>query len=289
MKDIRISLIAAFYKDLTALRLIIDALRDQEYDNFELIVAEDNDDPATKEFLQGIDDIDIVHTTQADKGIRKARSINNAILASTGDYLIFIDGDCIPHKNFLRSHAALAESGTVLTGRRVNLGPRFSRWLRQDSISIRTIERFYLLLAPLLQFDGGSHIDQGIALGPEGWLYRNFISKRRKSNLSLLGCNYSCWKKDMVEIDGYDECYGETALADDTDLQWRFALYGLKTKSCKMAANVYHLHHGRSHRTTTAPVEIAMMEARKEAGDYHADTGLKSHNPESHNPGSPQG
>ena len=26
----------------------------------------------------------------------------------------------------------------------------------------------------------------------------------------------------MIEIDGYDEYYGETAVADDTDLQWRF-------------------------------------------------------------------
>ena len=46
-------------------------------------------------------------------------------------------------------------------------------------------------------------------------------------------------------------------------------------KPCKMAANVYHLHHGRRHRATNATIEIALMEPRKKAGDYQAHTGLK--------------
>ena len=277
MKNIRISLIAAFYKDLTALELIVDALKKQNHKNFELVVAEDNNDPATAEFLETIKDIDIIHTTQADQGIQKARSLNNAILASTGDYLIFIDGDCIPCKGFLHAHASLAHPGTVLTGRRVNLGPRMSGLLRSKKLNTRIIEGFLLLFAPLLLLDGATHIDQGLSLDPQGWLYNNVIAKRKKSNLSLLGCNYSCFRKDMIEIDGYDECYGETAVADDTDLQWRFALLGVKMKSCKMAANVYHLHHGRSHRIMNADKEVALMKARKQAGDYHALIGLKSH------------
>ena len=277
MKNIRISLIAAFYKDLTALELIVQSLKEQSYKNFELVVAEDNNDPATREFIGTIKDIDIIHTSQPDQGIQKARSINNAILASTGDYLVFIDGDCIPCKNFLQAHASLAETGKVLSGRRVNLGPRMSDLLRSRKLNIRTLENYYLFFAPLLLLDGATHIDQGLTFNPQGWFYQQVIAKRKKSNLSLLGCNYSCFKKDMIEIDGYDECYGETALADDTDLQWRLALVGLKMKSCKMTANVYHLHHESSHRTTTAPVEIALMESRKEAGDYHAHTGLKSH------------
>lgn len=277
MKNIRISLIAAFYKDLTALELIINSLKKQNYNNFELIVAEDNDDPATREFLSTIKNIDIIHTSQADNGNQKARSINNAILASTGDYLVFIDADCIPCKNFLQANASLAEAGKVLSGRRVNLGPRISHLLRSRKLNIRTIEHYYLFFAPLLLLDGATHIDQGLYFNPQGWFYQNVIAKRKRSNLGLLGCNYSCFRKDMVEIDGYDECYGGTAVADDTDLQWRFVKLGLKMKSCKMAANVYHLHHGDGHRTPTTPVEVALMESRKAAGDYHAHTGLKSH------------
>ncbi len=162
MKNIRISLVAAFYKDLTALALIIDSLRVQNYNNFELIVAEDNDAPATRDFLGGIKDIDIIHTSQADNGNQKARSLNNAILASTGDYLVFIDADCIPCKNLLQAHASLAEAGNVLSGRRVNLGPRMSNLLRSRKLNIRTIEHYYLFFATPLLLDGATHIDQGL-------------------------------------------------------------------------------------------------------------------------------
>ena len=275
-EDLRISLIVAFYKDLEALDLIISALKQQSYRNFEIVVAEDNDAAATRDYLDSVEGLDILHTSQPDNGIQKARSLNNAILASTGDYLVFIDGDCVPHRHFLRSHAWLAKPGSMLTGRRVNLGPTISRALRKHWLGGLVFQRLYLLLTPLLALDRATHIAQGLFFDTDGWFYRNVIAKRKKTNLSLLGCNYSCYKADMVEIGGYDECYGETALADDTDLQWRFALLGLSTRSCKMAAIVYHLYHA-SFRMTTAPKEIAYMEQRKAAGDYHADTGLETH------------
>ena len=275
-ENLRISLIVAFYKDLEALDLIIRSLKKQSYSNFELVVAEDNNAQETRDYLESVHGLDILHTSQADNGIQKARSVNNAILASTGDYLVFIDGDCVPHRHFLRAHAELAHEGTILTGRRVNLGPTVSRMLRKHSLRATTLQYLYPLATPLLALDKATHVAQGLFFEPRNWIYSRIIAKRKKTNLSLLGCNYSCYKADMMEIGGYDECYGETALADDTDLQWRFRLLGLQTRSCKMAAIVYHLYHP-SYRTIDASKQIAFMEQRKLAGDYHAHTGLESH------------
>ena len=275
----RISLIAAFYKDLEALKLIISALRHQDYDDFELVVAEDNNDPDIASYLSTISDIDIVHTSQEDTGIRKAKSQNNAILKSTGDYLIFIDGDCIPYRSFISSHAKLAEKGHVLSGRRVNLGPRVSSFIRKNILNSPSIEKFFLLIAPLLMLDRASHLSQGIFFRPEGFIYRNIISKRKKSNVSLLGCNFSCFKEDMLAINGFDEYYmGESCLSDDTDLQWRFVAYGVKLKPCKMAANIFHLHHGlRAHQPIDGSAEMTKMQLRKKNGAFFAKTGLTSH------------
>ena len=89
----RISIIIAVYKDIEALKLIIEALKDQDHPDLEVVVAEDNNDIKMAEYISSITDLDVKHTTQEDIGIRKARSQNNAILNSTGDYLIFIDGD----------------------------------------------------------------------------------------------------------------------------------------------------------------------------------------------------
>ena len=46
----------------------------------------------------------IKHTWHPDKGFRKNKILNQAILASESDYLIFIDSDCVPHSKFVEEH-----------------------------------------------------------------------------------------------------------------------------------------------------------------------------------------
>ena len=273
----RISLIAAFYKDIVALKLIIESLRLQDYADFELIVAEDNNDPEIANFLNSITDIDIVHTTQDDIGIRKARSQNNAIIKSTGDYLIFIDADCIPYPNFISAHAALAEKCCVLSGRRVNLGSRISQLIRRGALKPRIVSKLYMLFTPFLWLDGTTHIAQGLAFSSNGWLYHHLLSKRKKSNTNILGCNFSCFKDDIININGFDESYGETALSDDIDIQWRFQTSGLKLKSGKMVANVFHLYHKQKKVAMPEGEWTRMMKKmneRKLSGCYKATIGL---------------
>jgi len=279
-QSLRISVIAAFYRDTNALELIIDSLRTQDYDNFELIVAEDNNDPAIEAYLQTITDIDIIHTKQDDIGIRKSRSQNNAIIKSTGDYLIFIDADCIPYRSFISSHAKLAEKGCVLAGRRVNTGPKISSLIRDRKVKSSTLERFFIASIPALMIDGTTHIGQGLCFDPDGFIYKNIISRRAKTNTNILGCNFSCFKSDVLAINGFDESYGQLALPDDTDIQWRFKTYGLRLKSCKMAANVFHLYH-KIKTVDIDAEEAALMNERmnekKSRGEYEASIGISSH------------
>jgi GT2 family glycosyltransferase len=273
----RISIIIAVYKDIEALKLIIEALKKQDYPDLEVIVAEDNNDIKMAEYISSITEIDVKHTTQEDTGIRKARSQNNAILKSTGEYLIFIDGDCIPYTTFIKAHATLAEKGCVLSGRRVNLGPEISTLIRQHTVSASSLEKNYLFKSIDLLKNGSSHTAQGIYINPGSWLYKNTIAKRKKSNLNILGCNFSCYKKDILAIDGFDESYGETAVPDDTDLQWRLEAAGLKLKTCKLAANQFHLHHSRHHQVRDVADMVEKMHRRKKTGDYIAEKGLHSH------------
>ena len=273
----RVSIITAFYKDIQALDLIVKSLKFQSYQNFELVIAEDNNSPETAEYINSISGIDVIHTTQDDLGIRKARSMNNAILASTGEYLIFIDGDCVPYHNFISSHVALAERGMVLSGRRVNLGPKISARLRDGNLAAIDLEKHYLLYLPRLLSDQATHVGQGLNFSPHGIIYKSIIKKRKRSNTSLLGCNYSCFRNDMYNINGYDEGYGDTSVADDMDLEWRFIAYGLKIKSCKQVANVFHLYHEPRYCGRDTTPEVGKMLERKARGDYKAEVGLCSH------------
>ncbi|MGI6723311.1 MAG: glycosyltransferase [Arcobacteraceae bacterium] len=231
-----------------------------------------------QKFISTITDLDIKHTTQEDIGIRKSRSVNNGILASSGEYLIFIDGDCVPYSTFIESHLSLAENGYILSGRRVNLGPKYSQKLRQKEISPINLENSFILRYPFIAKDCiEGHSEEGFRFSPNGLIYKLFL-KNRKSTKSLLGCNYSCFRKDMFAINGYDEDYGETAVGDDTDLEWRFKVFGLKLKSARYIANVFHLYHPRTLRySINSDFALERMYKRKHTKSYICDTGLKQH------------
>lgn len=273
----RISIIIAVYKDLEALKLIINSLRNQNHSDMEIVVAEDNDSNEFAEYIQSITDLDILHTQQEDNGILKAKSVNNAIIKSTGEYIIFIDGDCIPYSNFVINHAALSEPGKVLSGRRVNLGKSISASLRNKNHNAQAIEKYFLLYYFYLVFTDATHIEQGFSLSPDGWLFKNILSRRKKSNIKILGCNFSCFKDDLLLIDGFDEDYYETAVADDTDIQWRFENAGLSIKSCKLSANVFHLHHKFRERKPHEDAEIQKMESRSLTNVFKAEKGISTH------------
>ena len=91
----------------------------QRYRDFEIIVADDGSGEETCQVIdtmQSQTDIPIRHVWQADDGFQKCRILNKAIVASQGEYLIFTDGDCIPHPDFVGNHVELARENTLLSG-----------------------------------------------------------------------------------------------------------------------------------------------------------------------------
>lgn len=272
--NIRVSVIVAVYKDVQSLSLIITALKRQTYKNFEVIIAEDGENPQMREYVASITGLDVKHTTQEDIGVRKARSQNNGIIASNGEYLIFIDGDCVPYTTFVEAHVALAESGTVLSGRRVNLSESLTQKIKSDLMDIIDIEK-NLWKYVALAFEKNSKYEYGLYLSPRGWLYP-LLSKLRKRNTSILGCNFSCFRADMIALNGFDEGYGETSLSDDTDLDWRFRAYGLAIKSCKNVANQFHLWHTYNERDI-GPFYWEKMVENQKGNRYICEAGINTH------------
>ena len=49
----KVSVIIAVYKDVEALELIIESLKNQTYKNFEVIIAEDEQDKKIQTFIKG--------------------------------------------------------------------------------------------------------------------------------------------------------------------------------------------------------------------------------------------
>jgi cellulose synthase/poly-beta-1,6-N-acetylglucosamine synthase-like glycosyltransferase len=225
------------YKDWEALDNILFGLSHQTEQAFEVIVSEDGDDPLIKDVCHQYSNLRLLHLSQKDSGYRKNLALNRAIERSTTDYLIFIDGDCVPHSSFVERHLSHAERGFVLAGRRMHLGPRYSQRLRKDRSLLFRLEDPFFRISNLigLHADGVRNFECG---GPSDFLHRVY----RGHLLNLIGCNFSCWANDIVSVNGFDEdlpgCGGE-----DDDLQWRFEAFGLKMKNVKFQCIVYHLHH----------------------------------------------
>ena len=91
------------------------------------------------------------------------------------------------------------------------------------------------------------HTEEGFKIKPFSFLHKILHLKYKKKDVSILGCNFSCYKQAMIDINGFDEELGNSAYASDTDLEWRFRGVGYKIISAKYIANQFHLFHKRKN------------------------------------------
>ena len=269
-----ISVIVPTYKDLKALELILDALQLQTYKKFEVIIAEDDDSKEVKEFLKNYSAAyNIKHFSHEDKGWRKAKALNGAIQMSSGEYLIFFDGDCIPYSTFVESHVILNQKKRVLCGRRVNTGDGITKQLRQKKINIADIENNFFSYWYKFKRDNARHIEQGLYLFPKTIFYQAII-RFLDRKVKLVGCNFSVFKEDIIAINGFDESYPTGDIADDVDIEWRLNAIGVTNKSCKYAANLIHLNHDRKERKHQHDINLQIMLEKQKNNEFFAKVGI---------------
>ena len=263
----KVSVIIAVYKDIEALELIFESLVYQTYKNFEIVIAEDGRSDIMNKFTilaKAKYNFSIIHTTQEDLGVRKSKSQNNGIKAAQGEYLIFIDGDCILYSDFIENHIALSAEKHVITGRRVNVGPKYSKQLRNKSITSLELEKNFIQKYLDIKEDAKEerHSEEGFKIKANG-LIDKLIKKLRKKEFPMLGCNMSCYKKAMLNINGFDERLGNSAMAGDTDLTWRFLGLGYKIVSARFTANQFHLYHQRNSDDYDRSLDEKMLSNQK--------------------------
>lgn len=249
----RASLIIAVYDNIVFLKTVLDSLRFQTVKDFEVIIAEDGENEAIKNFIRNYKfEQPWQHLTQKDEGWRKNKAMNMAIRAAKADWLIFIDGDCVLHERFIEMHLRYAAENTILAGKRVKLDPELSNLLIRNVSNISLIKR---KLATKFFLGKGKvrNIEEGIFLAPNGFL--GFIPKIRKLN-NLKGCNMSFSKQTIYAINGFDEEYVLPAIGEDYDLTWRFKAAGFRYKSVRNLAVQYHLYHPEGWSDTTENMKI---------------------------------
>ena len=241
-----ISVLLATYNWPQALSLCLQALKQQTDNDFEIVICDDGSKEDTQKLIEKFQlnyPVNICHLWQEDLGFRKTLILNKGIHTAKGDYLVFLDGDCIPQPDFIAQHRKLSEKNHVVTG---------SRILSTESLTKKLCDSGQwsskLLGATALIWGYKGLINKWLALfiklpNHPMRLYKEFEWRRIK------GCNMACWKSDALEIGGFDETligWGH----EDADFIYRLQSQGVIRKSGAWATEVIHLWHKIANKET---------------------------------------
>lgn len=244
----KISVIVATYNRIDALDFVLQSLETQTDSEFEVLIADDGSTADTKNFVDAFilkSKLQMKHVWHEDLGFRLALIRNLASAESSGQYFIFLDGDCIVQPDFVSQHRKLAKKGCFTTGSRVLLSEELTKnilsWPRWD---------FNQFTNQLLSYRLSGGINKywplKIKLGAGAWRnYKKFVWRRIK------GCNLACWKEDVLAIGGFDETmtgWGH----EDADFVFRLQNRGLIRQSGSWSTEVLHLYHRMNDQSNAA-------------------------------------
>lgn len=256
------------YNRPDALAAVLDGFRCQQDGDYEVIVADDGsteDTRAVVERFRARSPVPVRHVWQEDRGFRAAAIRNRAVAATDADYIIFLDGDCVPAPYFVRAHKRLAEPGYFLGANRLLLSPEFTKAVLAERTPIhawgwrqwvqawrrRDVNRLF----PLVTLPDGP--------------FRKWRPRRWQG---IKTCNLSVWRADLVRVNGLDEAYEGWGL-EDSDLVIRLLHAGVKHKSARFTAPVFHLWHPEQDRSML-PENRARLEALLKSDRVRSTIGM---------------
>ena len=266
-----ISVVITTYNRPDALEAVVEACFLQDDKNFEIIIADDGSTANTRDCIERLaarSPVPLKHVWQPDDGFRAAMARNRGTLAATGDYIIFLDGDCVPQRDFIRRHRALAQPGFLVSGSRILLSQRLTERALREHIDVAGMsvgER----LRHRLSGDMNKVIQTMLRWPDLGRVRRKFSWRRIKS------CNLAVWKSDLVTVNGFDESFTGWG-HEDSDLVVRLFHAGVLRKDGALATEVLHLWHREAQRDQESSNRKIVLE-RAANGTTQATVGLREH------------
>ncbi len=238
-----ISVIISTYNWPEALEAVVNGFFAQTDMAFEIVIADDGSRDETRECVERLRaraPVPLKHVWQPDVGYRLAMSRNRGILAASGDYIIVVDGDCIPQRDFIARHRQLARPGFMVTGSRVLLNPAVSQRVLAGQLDLQSMGLADKLR---LRLRGETNkLAQLLCTLPDVGRESSRFSWRR-----IKGCNMAIWRSDLERINGFDESFIGWG-HEDADLVVRLFHAGVMRKDGAFATEVFHLWHREAKR-----------------------------------------
>jgi glycosyltransferase involved in cell wall biosynthesis len=255
---VSIAAIVSTYNAPEYLRRVLEGYLVQTRLPDELIVADDGSTEQTAAIVRAFAlkaPFVVRHVWQEDQGFRLAEIRNKAVCQATADYLVFTDGDCIPHPRFLEDHGRTLQPGCFVTGKRMLVS-------RERSPSFAWNGLAGIIFACL----GG---------GLSGWhhlLRLPKLSVVRRGIKGLRGCNMAMFRADLIAVNGFNENivgWGR----EDSELVARLFAFGLQRREMPFAAIVFHLWHPENSRSSL-PENDRQLDLTVASKQYRCPTGI---------------
>jgi glycosyltransferase involved in cell wall biosynthesis len=229
-----ISVIISSYNQPNALTRVFAGLACQTRSFDEVVVADDGSGPETRAVAEAAADRypwPVHFVTQPDEGFRKSMALNRGIRKSSGELVLFLDGDSIPYPTWAAVHAeALEGPYDYACGGYVGLSLEQASALTPETISRETLDP--LLTATAKRRFRWIHLKQK-------W----YLAIGRKDKPKIRGCNFSATRAALERVNGFDENYDGFG-KEDSDIRNRLNNAGMKGASVWNRAFVFHCDHG---------------------------------------------
>lgn len=233
----RTSLVISTHERPDALAAVLDSVSRQRAAPDEIVIADDGSGAATRELITGFtrrSAVPVRAVSQPHEGFRLTRLRNIAIAASTGDYLIFIDGDMLLHEAFVADHRRLARPGYFTQGVRVRA---------DEALTAKLVDQPRMPLGPW---------SPGLGTLRRAYLLRSrklASAAHRLANriIAIKGCNQAFWRADLVRVNGFNEAIQGWG-PEDKELCARLAHAGVDRQTLMFGGIAVHLHHPPASR-----------------------------------------
>jgi glycosyltransferase involved in cell wall biosynthesis len=236
-----ISVIISTHNSPAALEMVLAGYARQDFQSFELVIADDGSRDDTRDLVRRIRagfPVPLVHVRQEHRGYYgKMAIMNRALSHARGEYVIAADGDVVPRHDFVRAHWEHKRSNTYLAGGDFRLSPEATR-----AITLEDVRSGRAFDAQFLASTGQPRTKKFIKLRPRGIVTR-LIDWVNVSPARWSGSNASAWKADLVRVNGWDETIHFPG-KDDTELGQRLRNAGVRTRHVRHNAICLHLYHG---------------------------------------------
>lgn len=239
---IKISLIITTFNDPFRLENVLSHCVKLKPQPAEILVCDDGSKEETRKLIEGFartSPTPIIHVYQENHGWDAPGIRNYGAIRATGDYLVMIDGDCVPHPQFLADHLAAAEQGFFVFGERAHV---VEEHVAGFSTRMDVVMK-YILTRKINKRRAAIRWPWDRA---EVFARDSFTAMDPLASIAIC-CNFAVWRRDLLEINGFDESF-RAWWPEDSECAARLLNRGVKLKKFHNRCLVYHLNHGERSR-----------------------------------------